>query len=154
MKKIIKTIIIILAITLIGVWIILKIPYTTDINQTITAKKYVNGSAIQETAVNMNGTRSNYLFADEQNFIGQFYIEYYERTGREDMHASITWRKNQESQHILYFQNATFPPLEINNSLIINEEMNEFALGFVDGTIIATSDEMYQNYIKKFNSTK
>lgn len=154
MKKNIKTIIVILAITLIGVWIVLKIPFATDINQTIIAKKYVNGSAVQETAVNMDGARSNYLFANEQNFIGQFYIEYYERTGREDMHASITWRKNQEAQYILYYQNATFPSLEINHYIMINEEMNEFALGFADGTIIATSDEMYQNYIKDFNPTK
>ncbi len=33
MKKIIKTIIVILATTLIGVWIILKMPFATDINQ-------------------------------------------------------------------------------------------------------------------------
>lgn len=156
MTKIIKNIIIIFAITLIGVWIVLKIPFATDINQIITAKKYENGSAVQETVVNIDGTRSNYLFADEQNFNGQFYIDYCERTGREDMYANITWRKNREMQHMLYYQNATFPSIneEINYYIMINKKMNEFAIGFVDGTIIATSDEIYQNYIKKINPTK
>jgi len=96
----------------------------------------------------MNGSRSNYLFKNEQNFIGSFYIKYYERTWREDMHALIIWNKYSDSQIIMYSQNATFPSLELLGKLYINETMDEFALGFKDGTVVATSDEMYQRYIK------
>ncbi|MDX9872446.1 MAG: hypothetical protein RBT41_08515 [Clostridia bacterium] len=148
MKKAIKIVIIISAVILIGLWATLKIPFAADINQTITAHIYKDGNAVQETAVYMNGTKSNYLFADEQRFIGKFYIEYHERTGRESMHASVIFRKHGDWQGIIYYQNATFPSLGINYALLINKEMNEFALGFEDGTIIATSDEMYQKYFE------
>ncbi len=146
MRKNIKTIAAFLIVILIGVWFLLRMPFSTAINQTIAAKAYVNGSAVQETTVHIDGIRSNYLFADEQNFNGQFYIEYYERTGRNGMKAGITWHKNQDMQFIIYYQNATFPSLEIDHDIVINRDMNEFALGFADGTIVATSDEMYQKY--------
>jgi hypothetical protein len=62
------------------------------------------------------------------------------------MNARIRWNKNVEEQHILYYQNATFPSLEINPDLLIDKNMEEFALEFGDGSIIATSEEMYQSY--------
>jgi len=45
------------------------------------------------------------------------------------MKASITWNKEYIEQRILYYQNATFPTLEINSELLINKGMDEFALG-------------------------
>ena len=150
MRKSIKTVIAILILLLIGGWIVLKFPFSTDIDHTIKAKVYIEGSTIEETAVHINGARSNYLFADEQSFDGRFYIEYYERTGRDGMKAGITWLKHWESQIIVYYQNATYPALEIDSKIIINEAMDEFAARLADGTIIATSDEMYRSYIKLY----
>lgn len=37
---------------------------------------------------------------------------------------------------------------ERTSRILINMEMNEFALGLQDGIIIATSDEMYDNYLE------
>jgi len=146
--------IIILSVVLIGGWILSKIPFETKINQTITAKVYKRGVIAQGTTVIINGARSNYLFAGEQYYEGQFIVEYYERTSREGMKAYIEWDKEFKESRILYHQNATFPSLEINREILINKEMKEFALGLQDSTIIATSDEMYQNYIKNFNPIK
>ena len=42
--------------------------------------------------------------------------------------------------------NASYPALDINTIALIDAEMNEFALGFEDGTIIATSQECYNKY--------
>lgn len=120
MERTIKTFIVTLIIILIGVWIISIMPFATDINQTMTAHIYIDGNAVQETAVHMNGKRSNYLFADEQRFIGQLYIECYERTGRESMHANVIFRKHEDRQGIIYYQNATFPSLGINHALLID----------------------------------
>ena len=153
MKKSIKTTIIILVIILIIVWIVSKMPFATNINQTITAEKYVNGAAVEETSVFINGVRSNYLFSDKQYYEGQFIIESYEITGREGMKANIVWYQDYEDsdvQRILYFQNALFPSLEICHEMLINNEMDEFAMGFKDGTVISTSDEMFENYIKNY----
>lgn len=68
------------------------------------------------------------------------------------MKAKIRWIKELEEQILLYYQNATFPTLKINHELLIDKDMKEFALGLQDGTIIATSYEMYQDYIKNTNN--
>lgn len=140
--------------SIIGIWVLSKIPFESDINQTITAKIYKDGVIVQDTTVIINGARSNYIFADEQYYEGQFIVEYYERTSREGMKANIKWNEEFEEARILYHQNATFPSLEINHELLINKEMKDFALGLQDGTIIATSDEMYQNYLESINPSK
>ncbi|MCT8136927.1 hypothetical protein H1D32_03660 [Anaerobacillus sp. CMMVII] len=149
MKKNLRVILLILVISIIGIWLLYKIPFESDINQTITAKVYKDGVVVQETSVIIKGARSNFLLADEQYYNGQFIIEYYERTGREGMKANITWNKEFEKQRVLYYQNATFPTLEINHKLLIDKEMKEFAIGMQDGTIIATSDEILHDYLEK-----
>ena len=141
-----KVILKILVISIIGIWVLSKVSFESNIDQTIIAKVYEDGAFVQNTSVIINGSRSNYLFAKSQNYDGRFILEYYERTGRENMKASITWNKEYIEQRILYYQNATFPTLEINFELLINKEMDEFALGMQDGIIIATSDEMYRDY--------
>jgi len=70
------------------------------------------------------------------------------------MKASITWNKEYIEQRILYYQNATFPTLEINSELLINKGMDEFALGMQDGIIIATSYEMYRDYTENVFQSK
>lgn len=143
-----------MVISIIGFWIISKISFKSRIDQTITAKVYKDGTVIQETKVIINGVRSNYLFANEQYYEGQFFIEYYEQTGREGIKANITWNKKHKEQRILYHQNATFPTLEINHILLIDKDMQEFAIGMKDGIIFVTSDEMYHKYEKIINLSK
>lgn len=149
LKKNLRAILLTLVISIIGIWILSTIPFESDINQTITAKVYKDGVVLQDTSVIINGARSNYLFANEQYYEGQFVIEYYERTGREGMKAKINWYKEYEEQRILYHQNATFPTLGINHKLLIDKEMVEFAIGMKDGTIFATSEAILHDYLEK-----
>ena len=102
-----------------------------------------------ETIVFMKGERSNYIFSKEQNYWGKFYIDCVERTDREGMNAGIWWHSggHDTTQKIAYSQNATFPLThEIAPYLLINKEMDQFAVEFSDGRIIAISDEMYRRY--------
>lgn len=151
MKKKIKSIIEVFVILVIGFWILSKIPFSSGINQEIPAKIYENGIVTGETTVYMEGERSNYLFSDEENYRGRFYIECFERTGRDNMSASIWWNISSDPdylQKLLYSQNASFPLTgEIAPFLLINKEMNQFAVEFADGRIIATSEDIYQEYM-------
>jgi hypothetical protein len=149
MRKKSKCTLTILLIIGLVVWVLSRIPFYTDINQTISAYVYKDGKQTEATIVEVNGSRSNYMFRDKQQFIGTFCIQYYERTCREDMNVSIERDIHMDVQRILYMQNATFPSLELHSKLFINEKMDEFALGFKDGTVVATSDKMYQRYINE-----
>jgi len=149
MRKKLKFILKILLIIVLVVWVLSRMSFGTDINQTIKAHVYKDGKQTEATAVEINGSRSNYLFKDTQSFTGSFRIQYYERTCRKDMHALIEWNKYWDKQIIFYSQNATFPSLELLGKLFINEAMDEFALGFKDGTVVATSGKMYQRYINE-----
>jgi len=148
MKQNYKTIFKVLVIFIIGFWIFSKLPFNKNINQVISANIYKSGVVTGETKVVIDGERSNYLFTDDEGFYGKFYIESYEKTGRENMFASIKWNNDDNIQRLTYFQNATFPSMDIVSTLMINDKMTQFALMFTDGTVVATSDEIYQMYTK------
>ncbi len=149
MKKKLRIVLISFAVLTLAIWVISKMSFDEPITQAVEAVIYIDGKSAGTTMVSADGTISNYLFLDEQYFIGSFFIEYYERTCREDMQAVITWRGHADQQTIEYSQNATYPNLELKSGLYINREMNEFALEFKNRAIIATSNEMYQKYIAK-----
>lgn len=148
MKQNYKTILKVLVIFSIGFLILSKLPFNKNINQEISAYIYENGVATGETKVVIDGERSNYLFTDDERFNGKFYILSYEKTGRENMSASIKWNNDDNIQRLIYFQNGTFPSMDIVSTLIINDKMTQFALMFTDGTVVSTSDEIYQLYTK------
>ncbi len=146
MKQNYKTILKVLVIFVIGFWILSKLPFNKNINQEISVHIYESGVVTGETKVVIDGERSNYLFTDDERFFGKFKILSYEKTCREDMFASIEWNNNDNIQRLTYFQNATFPSMDIISTLIINEKMTQFALMLTDDTVIATSDEIYKLY--------
>lgn len=146
MKQKLKTILKVTIILVVGIWILSKIPFNQKINQEISVNIYKNGIAIEETTVMINGEKSNYLFNDEDRFNGKFHILSYEKTGEENIFAYIRWGDEQNIQRILYFQNGIHPSMDLIGTMIINEKMTQFALMFTDGTVIATSDEIYQLY--------
>jgi len=153
-RKLIKISLTILLTIGLGVWGVSKMPFNTQINQTTKANVYVNGEQKGSTTIEVNGSRSNYLFKDTQKFLGSFCIQNYKRVCREDMNSKIVWYETMDSQIIIYMQNGTFPSLELHSQLYINEEMDEFAFGFEDGKVVATSDKMYQQFIDKIQIHK
>lgn len=129
------------------VLLVIEYSFHIDINKEVMAYIYVDGMVVGETTLKMNGNIKKSLFSNEQTYVGTFQIQYYERTIREDMQAKIKWYNTPiEEQTIHYNQNASFPLLELKSDLLIDYQMDEIALGFVDGTVIATSKEMYITY--------
>ena len=144
LKKNIETVVFLLIVFL----MLSRVSFDRKIKQEIPAHIYENGIITGETTVVIDGERSNYLFTDEERFSGKFHILSYEKTGRPEMNAGIHWPSDENIQDILYLQNGTFPSMDIIRTLMINDKMTQFALMFADGTVIATSDEIYQLYTK------
>lgn len=150
MKKYVRRGIWILVFTLLAAWLLPKMPFYEEIDRKLEAEVYVEGVPVRTTEVIIQGERSRYLFTDRQIFFGDFQVEEYPRTLREDMMAEISWHERFEVEQILYAQNATFPDLEMERDLIIDEAMEHFALGFKDGRIVATSSELMEEYQKRY----
>jgi hypothetical protein len=151
MNQKLKTIIVIALLLAIGIWIIDKVPFNKNINQQITANVYENGIAVGETMLVINGEKSNYLFRKKEGFVGEFLIPYAEETDRSDLQTYITWNGEDNIQRISHFYKGAIKLAEdmgIVPYLLINDSMTKFAVMLTDHTVIATSDELYELYIK------
>ena len=140
----------ILVLTLLVIWILPKMPFNEDVDKKIEAEVFMDGIFERTTEVVIKGERSRYLFSERQFFFGSFQLEEYPRTQREDMTVEVSWHETFDTERILYSQNATFPELDMERDLIIDENMEHFALGFKDGRIVATSDELMEMYLAKY----
>ena len=140
----------ILVLTLLVIWILPKMPFNEDVDKKIEAEVFMDGISERTTEVVIKGERSRYLFSERQFFFGSFQLEEYPRTQREDMTVEVSWHETFDTERILYSQNATFPELDMERDLIIDENMEHFALGFKDGRIVATSDELMEMYLAKY----
>ena len=151
MKQHIKTIVKAALLVIVAVWVIDKMPFNKKIDHQIAASLYENGTITGQTTVVMKGEKSRYLFRRSEQFWGKFQILSCEKTTRENMSAGISWNGDDPMQTILYTSSGVFPDMDIMYYLLINEEMTKFALMLGDGTVLATSDELYQLYIKHFS---
>lgn len=120
------------------------IPLKEKVEKSVEADIYISGNVQGHTSVRITGEKT--ILTSSPSFLGRFAIDYYDRTCRDDMQTHIKWNRGEETQTIIYSQNASYPALDINTIALIDAEMNEFALGFKDGTIIATSQECYNKY--------
>jgi len=138
-KKIIAYVI----VAVIAVYVLYNLPFSKEIEKTVTAVVYENGIAVDETDIYINGEKSRYLFHDDERFTGTFAMDCYEITGREGVSSGIFW--NEEGYAILhYIQNGTFPDLDLKPTIMMNLEMTDFVFRFEDGRVVATSEEMYE----------
>lgn len=151
MKHKFKTIIAISIVLVIGMWIIDKIPFNKNINQQIHTNIYENGVVVGQTILVINGEKSNYLFRKKEGFVGEFLIPYAKKTDRSDLQTYITWNGEDNTQHISYFYKGSIKLAEdmgLVPYLLINDSMTKFAIMLTDHTVITTSDELYELYIK------
>ena len=150
MRKNSKRWIWILVLTLLVIWILPKMPFNENVDKRIQAEVFMDGVSERTTEVVIKGKRTRYLFSERQFFFGSFQLKEYPRTQREDMTAEVSWHETFDTERILYSQNATFPELDMERDLIIDENMEHFALGFKDGRIVATSDAWMEMYLEKY----
>lgn len=141
-KKILKA----AAISIVLLWILSIIPFSVKIEQEIPAAIYKNGVISEQTAVSISGKRTNYLFRDN-SFEGTFFIHALEKTGRQDVRAFIKWDDNTQNLQWIYYYSPGLNLSDIVDSItIINPEMTRFAVTLKDGSVLATSDEIYGIY--------
>lgn len=113
----------------------------------VAAKVYTNGMEAGETTISIDGKMRSKLFSEEAIYTGLFQIAWYEPSCREGTEAKVKWVDG-ENQYINFFQAGNISFLAVEK-IIIDKQMEEIAVGFSDGTIIATSE---YNYIKCRNS--
>lgn len=127
-----------------ALWVLSLIPFTKEIDRTIPARIYEDGAVIGETALSLKGEKTRYLFGRENSYNGTFAIGCYERSCRDGALASVTWEKEMNYQRLHWFYKGDLPLWDTVSSILINEDMDAFALMFTDGRVIASRDEMYE----------
>lgn len=146
-KKILKA----AAISIVFLWILSMLPFSVKIEQEIPAAIYKNGTVAETTAVSISGKRTNYLFRDD-SFEGTFFIHAIEKTGSQEMRAVIEWDDDPLNTQWIYFNSHVLNHNDIVDSIIIiNPEMTQFAVSLKDGSVLATSDEIYGIYAEHFS---
>lgn len=135
------------------VWVLSLMPFNREINQRIPAMIYDNGIAVEETMVNIEGMKSEPLFWNSDSFSGKFHVLSYERTTRNEMKAGISWNPDNNIQSIRFFMYGNTQELDILHYMLINEDMTKFALMFQDGTVLATSEEIYTLFTRHFSTS-
>jgi len=140
-----KAMAVIIVILALGIWMY-KSPFYEKHDSKISANVYKDGIMISDTTVAIYGQKSNYLFHDDNKFEGKFIIPSYEITYEG---TAFIHRMDDTNIHSLFYaQVEPFASQEIHAPLLIDEYMSEFALMTIDGTVIATSDELYALFIK------
>lgn len=141
-KKILKAAV----ISIVLLWILSMIPFSSKIEQEIPAAIYKNGVVSEQTHVSISGKRTNYLVRDN-SFEGIFFIHAIEKTGWQDVRAFIKWDDNTQNLQWIYYYSPGLNHSDIINSIIIiNPEMTQFAVSLKDGSVLAASDEIYGIY--------
>lgn len=153
MKKKIKAVVTTIVLIIIAVWVINKIPFSQTIEQEISANIYKDGAVVSETTISMQGEKTNYLFRRDESFVGYFAIPTVEKTVDKDMETSIRWssEKGENARYISFFKAGKIhaaDKLGIVPYILINDSMTKFAIMLTDGTIISTSNELQEIYIK------
>ena len=127
------------ALVVLGIFLWLH-PFKTEISKEVTATVYVDGAAMEETNVVIDGEISKRLFHPDRHFNGTFAIDYYPTTCDPRHSAHIHWDED-GYQIIDYLYPGGFVE-DYTTMLTIDEDMEQFSVSFVEGTVIATSEDM------------
>lgn len=136
------------AVLALGLLILSLCPFRSQIQQDIPANIYRDGVVTGTTAVSIQGERRDYLFQDDC-YEGRFVIPEAAETGREGVLAYIDWDSKYRIQRIMYASPGSSVDAVLW-TMLINKEMDQFALTLEDGRVLATSDELFQIYTEHF----
>ncbi|MFI3292622.1 MAG: hypothetical protein SNI70_03780 [Rikenellaceae bacterium] len=124
--------------------------FSSTISQTIPATVYVDGIAVEETTVTMEGERTNYVFHDNERYTGTFAIDCMEFTARDTQSVLITWDNDEHLQKFTYWDYAPENQDDICYFMLISDDMTQFGLLRTDGAFITTSPEVLTLMEKHF----
>lgn len=150
MKKRIIYMGIIAVIILAGVWILSRVTLKEEITRTAAVEIYENGVVTGQSNVLIDGVIHNHILRDRQYYDGDFRLEEFDKNSGT---AHIEWWDftGRDLQRVIFVERGpqSGTRLNIHYWLLVDKEMNDFAFGFNDGKIAATSKEMYDQYIQK-----
>lgn len=115
--------------------------HPVNIEKRVNATVYVDGSAESQTEIYIKGQIANEIRIKEASYIGLFQIASYEPSCREGTEARIVW-VDSGCQYMMYHLGANSSFLDVKK-IMIDKQMNEIAVAFSDGTIVATSKNIY-----------
>ena len=136
---------------IIAVWVIDKIPFTARIDIQAEPTIYIDGKFVDKTSVTIKGEKTRYLFRDD-SFIGEIRIACVEKTGTDGLQAKIRWHGDDELQTLSFYHKGDFFGADnygLSTSLIMKEDMRNFAFMTTDGKVISTA----QLYCRVFERT-
>ena len=140
-----KMIVLFLVVFILGVFIV-RVPIKTPIEKELATKIYIDGEVVDNTTVMIKGEIVRDIVSSTQSFSGGLYIQCYERVCREDVQARIGWEKDGELQWLRFNQGGAPLKVDICREILINKTMEDVAIGFSDGRIVATSEEIMLEY--------
>lgn len=117
-------------------WMILEYNgvFLKDVSLSVPAIVYVDGTAVEETVIQLEGTRS------EDTFVGRVAIDYVERTTREGVQGRIGLGEKERYPYLEFFDHGEFGDFGFKRQIYISNDLTRMALELKDGTIIATDD--------------
>lgn len=117
------------------------------VEKTVEAGIYIDGKLDGETSIKIIGKRKNKLGSVESQYVGTFAIGCYEKSCRDGVEAKIKW-VDDETQHISFYDGGSISFLDIKD-IEIDKQMDEIVIAFEDGSIVATSDAKFSEYLEK-----
>lgn len=149
MKRYFKPVIISVIIIVMAVLVIDKIPFTKKIDMQLEPTIYINGKYADKTTVIIKGEKTRYLFRDD-SFVGEIRIAYLEKTNVDGLQAKICWNGGDNLQSISFYYKGDFfsaPKYGLSNSLIMKDDMRNFAFMTTNREIISTT-HVYCNVLE------
>lgn len=129
-----------------------------NINHTIKAGIYTDSAQIGESTVTVSGKYYPHLFKEDE-FFGNFAVSEMPETEAGSVNAKIIWYEEKVDGQSYQYQLIRYHKYEYGTSRIIetqsatmitiNRSMDEFIWVLDSGRIIASSEELYQDYLNE-----
>ena len=140
-----------LAVLLAGYYLLFEHTFEREIRQTVEATVYVDGAAADPTAVTIDGQQIYQLLSPYRtellNFYGSFRVEAVPQTCRDGVQIHIYGEEDSSIQCIRGYYAGDFT-VPFNRAILISFDMTEFAFWVDDATVIATSEELYHQWLE------
>ena len=148
---VIRILFISLAVLLAGYYVLFEYTFERDIQQTVEATVYVDGEAADTTTVTIDGRQVYSLLSPYRtellNFYGTFQVKAVPQTCRAGVQMHIYGEEDSSVQCIRGYYAGDFM-VPFNGVLLISFDMTEFAMWASETTVIATSEDLYHQWIE------
>ena len=125
------------------------------INQTVEAGVYIDGVRTEDISVNIEGKYYPNLFKPDE-FWGRFEVPYLSETTEDHIIANITWYETKGKKDTYHYQLISFfnnrgeiQRIKSTHTIMVNRSMDAFVWHLETGEVIATSDKVFLESLRK-----